>query len=433
MTSVALVVLDTLRADSFEEHFDWLDGATFTRAYSSSHWTIPAHASLFTGRYASEVGTTGTSPSLDWTGQTLAEAFQEAGYRCRALNANTQLSQYEGWERGFNLFEGAANLGRIDDSIFDWGRHIDATEPGIERYLSGIWGCLTEDCNTMESLQYGYGLVKRPAWDGGARAVRRRLEHMEVEDEEFLFVNLMDTHTPYHPPPGSEDPVTVVIADAFADGVTEPEKIRAAYRAATTDLAEVYRDIVAILETEYEYVITLSDHGELLGEHGLWNHSVGLHPELVHVPLVVNGPDIESGYRHEPVNLLDVHRTVAELASVDVASNGRDLFGLLEPKELLFESHGLLPFHRSQFERVDAPLKEFERWQTDLAGFVTKDGAYYYESEPGEFAVIGKTKERAPRDRLEELKTELDRREVEPAEIDITNEVRKRLEELGYA
>lgn len=433
MTNVALVVLDTLRADSFARHFDWLEGARFTRAYSTSHWTIPAHASLFTGRLASEVGATGQSPTLDCPEQTLAEAFRDAGYRTRGLTANTQLDQYDGWERGFDVFDGPANLGRADESIFDWGRHIEETDPGIARHLSGAWRCITDDCATIPSLRHGYGLYDRPTWDGGARAVRHRLEHMDVGEDEFLFVNLMDAHTPYHPPPGSDDPVSVVIAEAFADTVSDPDRIRAAYRASVADLASVYRDIVSLLESEFDYVITLSDHGELLGEHGLWNHSIALHPELVHVPLVVDGPDVESGPRDDPVSLLDVHRTVAELASVDVESKGRDFFGQCEPTEHVFEYHGWQPFHRSQFERVGAPIDEFHEWQTELAGFVTTDGAYCYESAPGEFDVIGETVESDPRGRLDELVSHLDRRSVDDDGVDVSDEVRDRLEELGYA
>jgi arylsulfatase len=45
MASVAVVVLDTLRYDTFEEAFDWLPGRRFTQAYAPSHWTIPVHGS----------------------------------------------------------------------------------------------------------------------------------------------------------------------------------------------------------------------------------------------------------------------------------------------------------------------------------------------------------------------------------------------------
>jgi arylsulfatase len=433
VTNVALVVLDTLRSDAFDDAFEWLEGRRFTRAYSSSHWTIPAHASLFTGRYASEVGVHGRSPALDCPEETIAEAFRDDGYHTRCLTANPQLYQYDGWRRGFDEFLGPGNIERTDDAIFDWRGHVDETEPGIGRYLSGVRRCFGDQYDTVESLRFGLSLYRKPSWDGGARAVRERLSKTTPTDPELLVVNLMDAHTPYHPAPGSDEPVSVVIADALAGSIEDPDRIRAAYRASVDHLAATYRDIVAELEAEYDYVITLSDHGELLGEHGLWNHSVSLHPELVHVPLVVSGPGVQPGTCDDVVSILDVHRTVGELAGVDLDSGGRDLFGPLEPKEHLVESHGLLPFHRDQFERKGCSLSAFERWQSDLHGLLTRDGAYCYESEPGEFRIVGETAVDDPRGRLEELVADLDTRSVEDADVAVSTTVRNRLEELGYA
>ncbi len=64
---IALVVLDTLRKDYFEEEFEWLHstGTYFDNGWSTSHWTIPAHASLFSGRYACEIGTGAKKSAFD--------------------------------------------------------------------------------------------------------------------------------------------------------------------------------------------------------------------------------------------------------------------------------------------------------------------------------------------------------------------------------
>jgi len=433
MTDVAVVVLDTVRADAFHEYFDWLPGTRFTRAYSTSHWTVPAHASLFTGQYASETGTTGSAPALDCETRTLAEAFRSAGYRTRGLTANVQLHQYDGWGRGFSTFDGPANLGRADDDIFDWGGHIDATDPGLERYLGALRRCVTGGWDTLRSVRYGYGLYRSPRWAGGARAIRRRVRETAFGDREFLFVNLMTAHTPYRPPREGADPVTVVVADALAGDVTDPERVRTAYRRSVSYLAAVYRDVFDALSTEFDYVVTLSDHGELLGEHGLWNHSIGLHPELVHVPLVVSGPDVPSGPRHEVVNLLDVHRTVGDLAGVDVDSRGRSLLGELPRRDLLVESHGLLPFHEGQFDRAGLPEEVFERWQSRLRGLLTGDGAYCYEAEPGRFRGIGNISIPAARERMDDLAGTVDVAPDSDGGIGVSDETLDRLRELGYA
>ncbi len=433
VTSIALVVLDTVRADTFDSAFPWLDGTRFSRAYSTSHWTVPAHASLWTGRYASEAGVHGASPTMDWPGTTLPEALQDAGYRTRCLTANPQLVQYDGWDRGFDTFDGAANLSRTDDRLFDWQAHLERTTPGVRRHLRGVLDVARSDCDTVRSLRHGYRMFRTPTYDGGATAVSERVAATDFGDNEFLFVNLMDAHTPYRPPPGERDPVTVVVADALAGDVDDPDRIRAAYAESVAHLSRVYRDIYATLRESFDYVVTLSDHGEYLGERGLWNHSIGLHPELVHVPLVVSGDDVPDRVRHDVVDLLDVHRTIADLAGVDVDSRGRNLLGELAPKPHIVESHGLLPFHHGQFERKGLPESLYDRWRTPLHGFVTENGAYAYESEPGAFRVIGDLAPSAARRRLDRLVNGLDRRRVDDADGGVSREAMNRLEELGYA
>lgn len=426
-------MLDTLRYDSFKSYFQWLDGIEFTQAYSTSHWTVPVHASLFTGQYASNVGVTGQSPTLDCKEQTLAEDFQRAGFRTRCLSANAQLNQYDGWERGFDEFVRTPNLGRTDDHIFDWGRHIQTTTPGIRRNLSGVSRCIIEEVDTIRSLKYGYQLYRKPKYDGGLDAVCRRVASTDFGQDEFLFINLMETHTPYHPPLGEEKGVTVVIAEALAGMVDNPTQIREAYERSVRYLAREYRNLFQELSTEFDYVVTLSDHGELLGEYGLWNHSIGIHPELVRIPVVISGQGVEPEQRTEPVNVLDIHQTIASLADISVESMGRNLNESPESRELLVESHGLLPFHRDQFERYDVPIAEFERWTSPLFGFVDTDSSYCYEERPGELRYVGDGDKERLQARHEELRTTFDILETKEEAPDVSAEVQQRLEELGYA
>lgn len=433
MPSVALVVLDTLRSDSFDDHFDWLPGRHFSRAYSTSHWTVPAHASLFTGRYASEVGVHGHAGNLDCEDTVLAETLQDAGYHTRCLTANPQLFQHDGWDRGFDEFVGRDSLPSYADDAFDWGEcFADLDSTGARQYVEAIGRCVRADCSTLKSIRQGYDLYSRSDADGGAQATLERLRATEFGDEEFCFVNLMEAHTPYHPPTPEEDPVTVVAADAFTDEPTDLDHARRAYEQSVSYLSDRYRAIFSELSENFDYVVTLSDHGELFGEHGMVNHSFGLHPELVHVPLVVSGDGVEDGVDNGVVSLLDVHRTVADLADVEVRSRGRNLLTEREPRDFRTEYHGLLPFHEAQFVRKDVPEGEYEKRDSPLSGFVSRTGAYAYETHTdglrtlGEFAVD-------PRDRLAELDAAVDAREVGDADATVSDDVRDRLETLGYA
>ena len=83
--NVAVVVLDTMRKETFDGNFSWLRsrGVPFDNAWSTSHWTIPAHASLFTGLYASEAGTHAKNRTLLSTEHNLSGHLSEAGYISR--------------------------------------------------------------------------------------------------------------------------------------------------------------------------------------------------------------------------------------------------------------------------------------------------------------------------------------------------------------
>lgn len=433
MGSVAVVVLDTLRYDDFWNLFDWLPGRRFTRAFAPSHWTIPVHASLYTGQYPSEVGVHSQAPNLDYPKPVLPEKLQSAGYRTRAYIANSQLDKYyDGWDRGFDEFVGYASLEAYDEESFDWGNCFAAqSASGYRRYLSALWRCFSADCATIKSLREGYDLFTRSEADGGAQSVLQRLRGTNYGEDEFLFINLMETHTPYHPPAAQDNPVTIVAADAFRADQREIAKARRAYSQSATYLSNVYREIFDELLSTFDYVITLSDHGELFGEHGMVNHSFGIYPELTLVPLVVSGPSV-SGITNDVVSLLDVHQTVAELLDVDADSRGQHLLDTIEPVDRLVEYHGPLPFHKAQFSRKNVPSNEYKKRIPRLSGFVSADGSYAYETHTQGLKTIGKFDD-DPQARLSSLRDNLNQRSVRRNDGDVPDDVREQLEQLGYA
>jgi arylsulfatase A-like enzyme len=69
--NVVLVVSDPLRYDAFETHFDWLPGLRFENAWASGNRTVPVYASLFTGRYPSEIDVHAGHTMLDRPDPTL--------------------------------------------------------------------------------------------------------------------------------------------------------------------------------------------------------------------------------------------------------------------------------------------------------------------------------------------------------------------------
>ncbi len=120
------------------------------------HWTAPAHASLFTGRYASEAGVTITSQDFDRHTTRLPELLQKRGYRTRAFSCNVNISERLGWHHGFDAFDGGWRLRGLGENVFDWDAFIAKHQSdGPDRYLRALWRCVDGDCDTTQSLKQG--------------------------------------------------------------------------------------------------------------------------------------------------------------------------------------------------------------------------------------------------------------------------------------
>lgn len=262
-TNIAVVVFDTMRADTFESHFSWLidRGVSFNNAWSTSHWTIPAHASLFTGLHASEVGTHSKNRKLRDTGTNLAVQLSEAGYTTRGLTANWTVAPEWDFDRGFEDYRYALNQSDWKDLIRD--EHI------VSRYPAFLIRALTAK-DSIQVLQEGLREAVSETWfsrylDSGARRIHATIQRLSFESPEFLFLNFMEVHSPYSPPAAylSGKPASLHSFRDTANGPSDdPTVIRTAYNNAARYLSDQYREIHATLEEHFDIIITISDHGD---------------------------------------------------------------------------------------------------------------------------------------------------------------------------
>ncbi|MFH5801096.1 sulfatase [Haladaptatus sp. CMAA 1911] len=438
MTNIALVVLDTLRKDAFDAEFQWLPGKRFDNAWSTAKWTMPAHASLFTGKYASEVGVHAKSEGFDCPEPSLAERLHQAGYTTHAFSANLIVSPVFGFDRGFETFEGTWRINVNGKSLRGWKEVLESNQnvTGWRRYSDVLRRTIDGQYRLRASIKRGLrkrtvGARSQPLDDGAMELLRYVREH-EFGDDEFLFVNLMEAHAPYTPPTGTIDDSSYnEVAATLTDDEPNGALVREAYDEAVHYLATQYRRIFAELESEFDYIITLGDHGELFGEHGSWRHLHGVYPELTHIPLVISGPTC-SGTCTKTTSILDVHRTVLELANVDGPSRGQHLLGEITAQPRLVEYEGLRSTRiRAMHETgyADALIESFDE---PLMGIALPDSYYGYETRDG-WKEDGSPGVTEPRKSLQELKRTLDIRESEGSTPEITDAVKKQLRDLGYA
>jgi arylsulfatase A-like enzyme len=300
---LVLVVLDTVREDftgvpgsgnpgrSSTPHLDALaaEGVTFSHAFSTAPWTVPAHASLFTGLFPARHGCTTRRPRLSDDVPTLAAILTDAGYETAAFFSNP-------W---------------LDDGITGLLRGFES------RVASGLAGDPLESAD-----QGGKETVERfGAWLDG----RRR--------PFFAFVNLLEAHLPYVPPArfrAPEDSGGVSVGTQWSHGVNagvispdsaEWARARRLYAGDVSHADALLGELVEALRRRGAYedavILVTSDHGENLGEHGLADHQFCVYETLLAVPLVVRAPGrLAPGVRREPVMLSDVFATVLDLAGL---------------------------------------------------------------------------------------------------------------------
>ena len=267
---LVLVVFDTLRGDRLSltgyerETTPHLDSRhdellRFDQAIAPAPWTVPSHASIFTGLPPSKHWSRWGNTELDDRFRTLAEVLGDNGFAPRGISANT-------W---------VGNLGNLDQGFDEFDE------------VRGSWNTKTK--RILDQLP-------------------ETLDKALASDERmFLFLNFMHNHIPFQCERYSEEfglegrqPIR-----SFRDkwDVTggrryfsdrDRRRHQAAYDATVRLTDDVARDILALLEQrdvlDDTVVVFTSDHGEGLGYHQELGHTVSVWDEQLHVPLIVRLP-----------------------------------------------------------------------------------------------------------------------------------------------
>jgi len=442
--NIAIVVLDTLRKDAFDRHFDWLNGTRYENAWSTSHWTPPSHASLFTGRYGSELGVHGKSKHMDCSELTISELLQREGWNTRGYSNNVHISHWFNFDRGFDEFH---NDEHGDDLGFNWAEFIsNHRHDGPARYFKLFQKVYESDAPTIPTLKQGMkikledlGIIDGSTRDSGATETLRWIRQTSWNSSgEFLFINLMEAHAPYDAPKEYQtvDPTTIDGPKATITGSPEADvdHIKTAYDDCVKYLSDIYKKIHNELTNEFDVIVTVSDHGEAFGEYGGWEHFSGLWPAVTHIPLVIStsgsvDEPIETG---APVSLLDVHATVCSYARINPVdgSRGHSLDSVFDRTNHLIETHGLLSTARERLAEEGISETVLDQYDVELRG-VADNGGYTFENFDGELTDHNGGVDDA-KCIIEKLATQINARNTEGSEFDVPDHVENRLKDLGY-
>ncbi|MDQ3571551.1 MAG: sulfatase [Actinomycetota bacterium] len=334
--NVLFVVLDTARADAFEP-YGVAPGSTPTiaqlassgraieRAYATACWTLPSHASMFSGLMPRAAGL--ASPNAEGRdpravlhaheSRLLPAVLRDAGYETRAVSTNLWVSAANGFDAGFDEFISvdSGRQGKLQAS--GWGERANwAREALVARVDDGA--------TKAEQLLSGW------------------IAERDANQPSFWFVNLVECHSPYLPPRpyndlgplerfrAAEDARQYLnmgaIWQACLGALVVPdgalELMRHLYGRSITLMDDWLARILTRLDEaralDQTLVIVTSDHGENLGENGLMAHAFSLDDRLVRVPLVVSGPGSER-FRDRLTSLAELPARIA--AAIGLSSH----------------------------------------------------------------------------------------------------------------
>jgi arylsulfatase A-like enzyme len=364
--NILLIIMDAARADHFScygyhrpttPNIDRLaaESLRFTQAVSTSSWTLPSHASLFTGLLPFEHGTHAQHTWLIDRIPTLAELLRMKGYRTAGYTDNPFIDESKNMTRGFDNFEPLwADSGSTSKRKI---KHTDRINALARQFIKG---------DSASGNPF------------------------------FIFINYMDVHTPYNPPEPYQS--TFLGADRNVspqiDSVNhEPhlvnkkqivlsdsdyEVLRNLYDGSILYLDSKIEELIAYLKDkglfENTLIIVTSDHGEVFGEYGLFTHGHYVYRPLVHIPLIIHHPGLTGppAVRHTPVSLTDVFYTIMRLVGVEdeAAITGAQRSYLFD-KELIRKSC----FSELRVSRVGGTLLESQ--DRNARSLWTAEGMHY--------------------------------------------------------
>lgn len=370
-----LVVLDTARAQSTSfagrdttprlEELSTV-GTAFERAIAPAPWTLPSHASMYTGRYPTEHGATHQYKWLDDTHTTLPEQINEAGVRTGLFTANMFLTESFNMARGFDEI---AFIREEDNKLFDAGlnpiQFINEREhdSGFARFQE-IGQALADGPvvkNVANALYYKLshtyrryvGTTEPSSWDEQAVDAARSFMSQTVSNEERFFevVNLIGAHGPWEFERDYLEAIGIVPEEiAPIDrwrSVASNSEAQWPYAAGEIDFDEADRTILTALYESWVHrvdelagrlidhldelgvleetlIIVTADHGECIARDGVLGHELTVDESVAHVPLVIAGPDIPTESVTEPVSLKDLYGTI--LTEMGVQTDARHLW-----------------------------------------------------------------------------------------------------------
>lgn len=334
--NIILIVLDTLRRDTLYSQLSNTnafrrlvnDALVYQNAIAPAAWTVPSHASIFTGKYVSEHGIhikkdersrVETLERANSMVNTLPAQLKVIGYDTYSFSSNTLVSKGTEFSSGFDTCE-LAPLREVMEALMKSiakaaGKSSGSFYKRLERMISSgrildIVSIIKDDRKMAEYFRrIGYPR------DMGGGELTMRIINANPKPPFFLFVNFMEAHEPY----SSSPPFSPIyygwrekkLVELNALGMKEfsnrfVKKSLREYRNSVFVLDRFLEQLTSYLKKNSLYdeslIVITADHGQAFREKDYYGHGNKLYDELIRIPLIVKYPDsvhfdLERGYQ----------------------------------------------------------------------------------------------------------------------------------------
>lgn len=328
--NVILLIIDTQRADHLSlygyhrntsPNIDRFaqDSVVFDDAVSPSSWTIPSHASIFTGRYIGEHMANTQTQFLNPDELTIAEILKDNGYYTAGFVANAYLKARYGYHQGFMTYED-----RVD--FFEFNVKYDSYN--LMEYMKVF----------IPSVHKGFMRLAHSDNEMNVEEMHAKILPWIDKNHDktfFLFINYMDVHDPYNlgmdylhlysnaSRTRAEDVANNFNLDQGRNNpvtVEEVELLKALYdseiRYFDHHIQELFDKLEAYGLMENTILIITGDHGEEFYEHNGWLHGQTLYEEVIHVPLIIHYPGEQGKRVQTRVNNINLFSTILEFTGI---------------------------------------------------------------------------------------------------------------------
>lgn len=371
------------------------ESMVYTRCFAPASWTIPSHASMFTGLYPSQHGAYEGRFFLDDHVQHLVSVLKMTGYRTLGITSNGIVSPISGLCRDFDYLKdfGATQLKQFVKGFRrEESRHQDELTARLSKgcsvreklsiflqYISETGQFKVALDRVQESLKGRILSVIRPETpisrsapftEKTLKLSQDLIEHHASDSSQpfFLFINFMEAHEPYSPPLRWRkfsrwyDKQFWVGNDFFhkmnsvaLDNLMK--KYQNLYDDEILYLDHIIDQLWSMLKQspfgEDTVVIITSDHGEHLGSKGIQGHSSSLYNDLIWVPLIVHFPnDVMRGVNDSLISLNDLYSTILDLVNCPLPAPETSVSLLSNSKRESLLAQQIYPELSPSFENI---------------------------------------------------------------------------------